>query len=825
LEEKGMKKRWFALAAVVLAWGVALLLLVSISGDTGLGLFGSVRAAPMAGEPTITEVVPSSASNDLDTPIVITGTGFVTGAEVLLGATSLDNVQWVNSARLAADVPWGMMPGVYTLTVVNPGGQQASLPGAFTVTQGLGVWTTGGPYGGMVERLVLDPLTPTTLYAPIFQVGLLASYDGADHWEPILPGGYIYPAVDTQNSDVIYAGGGGGLLRSLDGGMTWESITILDPSIGCFIHRPVPHPTSEGVVYVATAASPPAPPIPGEGGIYRSLDYGDHWLTMTTGLTDTHVVALAFDPQDPETMAAGTDAGNLFVSDNAGETWTWRARVGVHFERFYYNSFQDHEAWAIPMPDWPSEPPYLYKSVDPDLRVWAPVTVTGETGFSGLVFALAFVPDTVLAATSCGVYTSTDSGATWMQTVGLQGCAAELVIDPQHPDVMYAGSGPGLFKTTDGGTSWNEANEGLAGVVPFALAVSPVDPDTVYAKTHELGLLKSYNGGRAWASNEVWTGGPPAPGLLAVDPFTPTRLYLAGACAGAPCIRIGEDEDTWHEHDVALPVSPGGWCGEGSAVDPHPTYRGRVLAGAELYLCEEPEDERSGQGQIYISHDFGEQWTPMASGQPISRVIEFAFDSGDPDLVYAATAGTGLWKSTDGGTSWESCPFPGFQTIESVAVHPSISGLVYAVDTHLVERIGLYRSEDAGATWEEMPYVPELPGINYGYRLLFVPSQPATLYTGCEGDISGLCRSADGGYTWEFLEGSPRVIVLAEGSDGERVVIYVGTGGGVVTQQTIAAAVPEVIPGRGSLISAGVHRMAFRLPAYWLYLPLVARSY
>jgi photosystem II stability/assembly factor-like uncharacterized protein len=524
-------------------------------------------------------------------------------------------------------------------------------------------------------------------------------------------------------------------------------------------------------------------------------------------------------------MAAGTDAGNLFVSDNAGETWTWRAGVGAHFERFYYNPFQDHEAWAIPMPEWPSEPPYLYKSVDPDLRVWTPVTVTGETGFSGLVYALAFVPDTVLAATSCGVYTSTDSGATWRQTVGLQGSVTELVVDPQHPDVMYAGSGPGLFKTTDGGATWNEANEGLAGVVPNALAVSPVDPDTVYAKTHELGLLKSYNGGRAWASDEVWFGGRPWPALLAPDAYTPTRLYLAERCDGVPCIRIGRDEDAWDETVAMLPITPHDWCGEVSAVASHPAMRGRILAGALRYRCDDPSDKWTKPASLYISHDFGVHWEYTGPTQPISRVVEFAFDPGDPNLVYAATAGAGIWKSTDGGASWEACPFAGTPNIESVAVHPYVSGLVYAVDIHLVEGTRLYRSEDAGATWEQMPYVPELPGITCGYRLLFVPTQPASLYTGCGGDIFGLCRSVDGGYTWEFLEGSPRVIVLAEGSDGERVVVYVGTGGGVATQQAIAAGAPEVIPGRGSLMSAGVHRMAFRLPAYWLYLPLVARSY
>jgi photosystem II stability/assembly factor-like uncharacterized protein len=824
MEEKAMK-RWFALVAVVLALGAALLILAWLPGQPGSAFAGPVRAAALADGPTITEVVPQSAPNDLDTPIVVTGTGFVTDAQVLLDGTSLESVSWVSSTRLSASVPWGLTPGTYTLTVTSPGGQQAKLAEAFTVTMGLGIWTTGGPYGGQIEKLVMNPLAPAALIAPVFNVGLLASYDGAAHWQPILPGGYIYPAFDTQNLDVLYAGGGGGLLRTLDGGASWESITILDPSVGCFIHLPVPHPTTEGVVFVGTAASPPFPAIPGEGGLYRSLHYGDQWLAMTTGLTDTHVTALAFHPQDPDLMAAGTASGNLFASDDAGQTWTWRARVGPQIKRFYHNPFEDHEAWAIPRLDWPLEPPYLYRSIDPDLRVWTPATVTGEIGDLGLVYALAFIPDTIYAAASAGVYASPDSGASWLPLEGLHQGATELVIDPQNTDVMYIGSAPGVQKSTDGGITWNEANEGLAGVVPIALAISPVDADTIYVKTHELGLIKSYNGGRAWTSDEVWTGGPPAPGVLAVDPFTPTRLYLAEGCEGMPCVRIGEDEDEWHEQAVSLPVSPEGWCGEGSAVSAHPIYAGWILAGAELYPCDAPEEERSKQGQIYISHDFGEGWTPVASGQPISRVTEFAFDSVDPDLIYAGTSGSGLWISTDGGTSWQTFPFPGYGALESIAVHPTVSALVYVVDFEPTAGTWLYRSEDAGVTWQEMPYVDDLPGITCGYQLLFAPSQPAILYSGCEGDISGLCRSLDGGYTWTLVEGAPRVIVLAAGSDGERVVIYVGTGGGVAAQQSMAATASETIPGRGALLSAGVHRMTSRVAGYRLYLPLVARGY
>lgn len=142
-----MKRKWFATVTAVVTSAAALLVLLCVMGRASLGVPGPALAASLDAAPTVTGVEPDSASNDLDTPIAITGTGFTAGATALLDGTSLDNVGWASSTRLTATVPWGLDPGVYTLTVVNPGGESGSLPNGFTVTQGFGVWTTGGRMG------------------------------------------------------------------------------------------------------------------------------------------------------------------------------------------------------------------------------------------------------------------------------------------------------------------------------------------------------------------------------------------------------------------------------------------------------------------------------------------------------------------------------------------------------------------------------------------------------------------------------------------------------------------------------------------------------
>lgn len=821
-----MNKRLLLIVMTILTAMTAVLILLGSVGSAIPSLSVSAHAAPLEVITlTVTSIDPTSAPNDIDTPIVIAGTGFLpalTGtlttppAMAYLGAAELEDVTWVSSTALHATVQWGLDPGVYTLTVVNPDGGTASLTNAFTVTQGMGVWTTGGPYGGAIMGLVLNPVTPTTVYALAHNAGLFASYDGAANWQPILldstPNLLVFDAGD---SEVMYFGSAGCLLRTDDGGSTWES--ILPPEGGRFLY-PAAHPTTPGIVYVSSDRP----------GLFRSDDYGDTWETLTVGPADTLVRTIAFHPDDPDKMLAGTQEGDVFLSTDGGETWDWRAKVSSHIERLYFNPFGAHEAWATTDVLYGSLYPahYLYKSEDPELRTWTPITVAGG---GSAVWSLTFLSDTIWCAGAEG-YTSTDGGASWspLSRAGLQPgwmeVTREFAIDPSNPDVIYAGTvGHALFKSNDGGATWSMMNEGLAAVVPRELAVTPTDPDTVYAYTNALGVLKSSNGGHSWRSLGIM---PRA--ALAVDPITPTRVYLGAGATGYLRIQISEDAgDTWREVTATLPVTWSGWETDILKVAPHPRISGRILAGAQLLLSYALSDSGTERGAIYASDDYGEDWEYVGPTQPISAVVEIAYDAADPNLVYAATRGTGLWKSTDGGANWqEVTSFPGDPFITSVAAHPDVPRTVFVRSEEPPHWApSLYVSRDAGENWDELPPCDECGS------LLFVPPEggkpPYTLYAGTAWP-SGLYRSVDEGYTWEPVEEVPTTDIysLAAGSDDERVVLYVGISGGVVTAESraVATAAADVIPGQDEIRPGGVYRLTTRLPSHRLYLPSILRT-
>jgi photosystem II stability/assembly factor-like uncharacterized protein len=858
-ENMKMKKQWFAITITAATTTTALLVLFWLMADSGFGISTPALAAPLS--LTVTAVDPAAAPNDIDTPIVIQGSGFtatlsgtvvITAPLVYLGDDALPGVIWVNSTTLSATVPWGLSPQGYTLTVVNPDGISATLQNAFTVTNGIGMWATGGPYGGSVEDIAVHPLTPTTVFATVFQIGVFASFDSAASWEMILANGWpIWIGFDAQDPDVIYSASDEGLPRSLDGGLTWELLPELFHSQnGCYTTYPVPHPTATGVVYAGTGRCEGIPLEPGEGGIYYSDDYGDTWVARTVGLTDTDIVDIAFHPDDPDTMAAATHSGNIFTTTNGGLTWHWAADLNTQLRRIYFNPSGSHEAWIVPYAEYqPPSAPYLFKSTDSGLSAWITTVVTDTLIPSGGIWSLTFISDTVWAAGERG-YTSDDGGASWTPVMDDESpinpinnhTIKTFAFHPGDEQTIYAGSEmDGVARSVDGGVTWEKRNKGLAGLQIRELATPRGEIDTIYVNTFERGILRSDNGGQAWVELVFVHGGRSKGQLLSADPFVPDRVYLGSGCDGdIPCIQISEDRGvTWRGVAMTLPITWAGGMGELMTAVPHPLVPGRILVSAGF--CRDTAHCNSGNepNGFYASDDYGESWSYLGPTTPISEVLNIAYDSRDPNLVYAGTQGMGLWKSIDGGADWQAAPIPGVLPpvyVADIESHPHITGTVYV---RIYSYAGgpnpqphLFVSDDAGITWQEIPDVDTVFGGGGGVGLVFTPpmpdSAPYSLYTGCD---PGLCRSSDGGNTWEHVEGAPRPAAnsnnpaLAAGTDGQRVRLYIGTPGGMVSQAGAqTASTQNAISSDVTIFGGGVYRLTTLLPTNRVYLTFVMRE-
>jgi photosystem II stability/assembly factor-like uncharacterized protein len=559
-----------------------------------------------------------------------------------------------------------------------------------------------------------------------------------------------------------------------------------------------------GVVYTGIGCWEPDE-VADDAGVFRSDDYGDTWITKTNGMTDTSVWALAIHPNSPQTMLAGTRHGNLYSSLNGADSWSLTGHITGTVARVYFNPYEPLEAWATSATH--SE---IYLSRSTDLSNWELILVDGNGGDDGARWDLSFLPGTIWAASS-GVYTSTDGGATWNSHSWLGGNAIEVTAD--NPLEVYAASGGGIRKSDDGGSSWRDINNGLAGQFPYLLATSPLDPDLVFVKTRQ-STYRSFNGGYAWQALNYAGGGYPRGDYLAIDPHIPTRIYLGTntPCDDIFCIEISADSgDTWELITATLPLTYMGWEGSGAyAIAPSPLVPGRILVGNSVW---DPSDPDNSLGMVYASDDYGQSWTYMGPSQPISWIVDIAHDSMDPNLVYLATSGSGHWKSTDGGADWHAMPYIGDGWIDDeIAPHPRISGYVVIA----VGGEGLFRSKDAGETWTSLTE-------GAGSPLVYAPTFPATLYAFGVIEHQGvLLRSLDNGATWEPVEGAPSPTRLATTTDGERVIVYIASAGGLASQAGVQTTHrPDAALGEVTIFGGGVYRWTSLVGGYWQYLPLI----
>jgi photosystem II stability/assembly factor-like uncharacterized protein len=204
-------------------------------------------------------------------------------------------------------------------------------------------------------------------------------------------------------------------------------------------------------------------------------------------------------------------------------------------------------------------------------------------------------------------------------------------------------------------------------------------------------------------------------------------------------------------------------------------------------------------GGVWRSTNAGLSWTPLFDKQAISSIGAIAVADSNPNVIYVGTGeacirgnisyGNGVYKSTDGGKTWVNIGLKETQHIASVVIHPRNADVVFvAALGHTygpnAER-GVFRSVDGGKTWEKVLFKDEHTGAidlvmdphnpNVLFAALYqVQRTPWSLESGGPG--SGLYRSIDGGTTWKHLEGNGlpsslmgRIGVSVSGGDSDRV--------------------------------------------------------
>jgi photosystem II stability/assembly factor-like uncharacterized protein len=276
-----------------------------------------------------------------------------------------------------------------------------------------------------------------------------------------------------------------------------------------------------------------------------------------------------------------------------------------------------------------------------------------------------------------GVWKTTDFGRTWDPIFDDQptGSIGDVGVAPSNPDIVYVASGEGIqrpdlsvgdgvYRSSDGGKTW--VHLGLAeGQQIGGLAIDPHDPDRVFAAVlghpygpnPERGVYRSTDGGKHWEKvlyKDENTGAV----QVTVDPVNPQVVYADlwagrqgpwenGAWNGpnSGLYKSVDGGTTWHQLKQGLPDVSQGLSRIGFCIAPSDPTRLYATVAANATF-----------GGIYRSDDAGETWKKLNSDQRFwGRGDDFAEVKADPkdkDIVY--TADVVVWKSTDGGMSWNA---------------------------------------------------------------------------------------------------------------------------------------------------------------------------
>jgi photosystem II stability/assembly factor-like uncharacterized protein len=388
-------------------------------------------------------------------------------------------------------------------------------------------------------------------------------------------------------------------------------------------------------------------------------------------------------------------------------------------------------------------------------------------------------PNVLYAATDVGLFVSRDGAATWTQAEAFGDRYLDLTVDPGPPSAVYVAfsddsGGLRYSKTTDGGVTWEE-NTALKAALKDRMLLAVFGP-VLYARGFGMDgkdvIAKSSDGGASWEDLALpaYAKSKGYVFSLRTDPRDPSRLYLYSpwvesfdilANPGSPEPRVFVSKDganTWSE----LKGEELDWAKAVAAAAP-PSTAGAVEA-ASAFL-----------GAAWASQDYG---VDAATGEAFStfKISTLAVvDPAAPSVIYVGT-GTGIYKSTDAGRTWNN-------TATGMKTRPEVYTLVVdpvnASTLYVTTKSTICKSTDDGLSWA--PLFPEGAGWS---SLAVAPSFPSRLYVW---GSSGLSRSDDGGATWA----APAGVGLPTLQAGERVSGPMGLG--VVWDLLVSNESPDIL--------------------------------
>ena len=526
---------------------------------------------------------------------------------------------------------------------------------------------------------------------------------------------YVSPSDDDQ----IFVGTSNLLLKSNDRGSSWESLS--DTFHRSDIKGLAIHPNNPNIIYARI-------------GLYTFSDCSD----------------VDNDDADYEESVSKYCPG-IYKSTDGGESWKLLEEVtGDPSEGgVYINEYNDSEIYSVfGRETFVSKDGGISSDVFLDTKEHP---IIPDVGVEIITFGES--ESEVFMAGLQGVYRTYDNGKTWIESN--TGFVGSEVVDlvTSLDGTMYATTyNLGIFKSTDGGKNWVFASFGIKNWYGMQLATHPEDADTLFTTTNG-GVYKSTNAGKSWEliggsdlCDDEDAGGNCHYHGIVVEKEAPFKVLVGSggdqyAKEGVGLTGSEDNGESWRNSDDGfvrdVHVSK-------LVIDPNNNNIFYATTQGETEYTDKVGD---GAG-VFKSTDRGNNWTRINNGLNSLETNVLAVDPNDSDVLYLGTDDDGIYKSINGGENWKKLIPTASFGVGDIIVDPQNSNNVYmgTVDYFRLSEsrgvlgdFGVYKSTDGGTTWEEFN-----SGLNHlGVFSLELSEENRILYAGTRA----------GGVYWINLDG------------------------------------------------------------------------
>lgn len=618
-----------------------------------------------------------------------------------------------------------------------------------------------GPDGGPVFALAIDPQVRSTLYAGSYG-GMYKSVNSGQTWFPIRNG---FPSVqfiqavevDPNNSDVVYASAYKDYLyKSIDGGANWMPVYLDADRTTSVIYSIEIDPNNSQQIFLALRLILPHSRPPYDGYIYRSLDGGTNWSAVTSSVTIPNKGSLSYyypysvvvNPYAPGMVAAAfditsaADGPGLFVSMDNGDHWAAKISLSASNASpkgrdVLFLKIPSQTSASIYYAGWGSgcssgKPYDLLRS--PNTGVSWPIG--NYCGFDFLKLAASRNTPFYIYASAIGnglLRTIDDENHLTLSNSGLPATnPGPIAINPLDGNFVYVGAqisssasvvqdtnflSEGVFQTTNGNTAtpiWTLHKQGMSQTWSTSVLATPANSNHLYLASYVSGVFQSIDHGVSWTDLNTGLANLNIHNLV-MNPAH-DKLFALTDTAGL----------------YVLNIAGGGWSGVNSAP---PALTPASNPGAAY-----PPGHPFNPPEMPDSDTHPELNTTQApAALPASTpLLSMLFSTQNPQVAYIATSGAGLYKSINGGTSWNAAGLGG-QIVISFAIDPQNANVVYSASCQTTCPIDgngntvytIKSTTDGGATWNTA--FPNPPVTVFSVAMS--PSNPSVLYAGTSNGV------------------------------------------------------------------------------------------